>query len=72
MSDLPARPPAGFRRFKAYSRKPGDNPFRSHGLREYTQTVDIEESTPLDQVEAWAREAAEEGGYQFLRLETIA
>ncbi len=71
MSDLPVRPAPGQKRYKAYSRKPGDNPFHPRGLREYTQTVDIAEDITREQVEQWARQSAKERGYQFLRLEVI-
>jgi hypothetical protein len=71
MSDLPSWPPAGHKRYKAHSRKPGDNPFLGSGLKEYTQTVDIDRDTPFEQVERWAREAAEQGGFEFLRLEEV-
>lgn len=71
MSDLPPRPPPGHTRYKAYARDPLDNPFRGrNGLNQIVQTVDVTSDTPRSQVEEWAREAAEQKGYTFLRLET--
>lgn len=71
MSDLPPTPPSGKKRYKMYCRNPADNPFRGRGLTEQTQTVDVDADTPPEQVERWAREAAEEAGYQFIRLEAL-
>lgn len=66
---LPPRPPAEMKRYTAICSKPGDNPFRGRSVLQYTQTVDVAKGTPVAQVEQWAREAAKQGGYIFLRLE---
>lgn len=71
MSDLPAHPPAGQKRYKAYTRKIGENPFRGSGVSNHTQVVDVDKNIPLEQVEEWAREAAKEGGFELLRLEEV-
>jgi len=70
MSDLPERPPDGHTRYKAHTQKAG-NPFRGAGPAKYSQTVDIPDTVPLEQVEEWARESAENSGLTFLRLEEV-
>lgn len=73
MSDLPSRPPAGKKRWKAISRDPKENPFRSrNGPSRYSQTVDVDKIISREQVEQWAREAAAQKGYEFIELEVVA
>lgn len=72
MSDLPRHPPAGKKRWKATCRNPNENPFRGRGgPSRFTQTVDVDEGISSAQVEEWARQAAQEAGYEFLRLEEV-
>jgi hypothetical protein len=74
---LPAKPPAGQKRYKAVCRDPNDNPFAPgvfspRGVSRVVQTVDVDEDTPREQVEVWAREAAQEMNLVFLELENVA
>ena len=70
--ELPPLPPEGQKRYKAFLRNPKDNPFRPQGVPVHTQTVDVDESIPISQVEDWTRESAQQLGYTFIRVETVA
>lgn len=60
------------KKYRAISRDPKENPFKARqGLSRYTQTVEVAETTLVEQVEEWAREAARQKGYVFLHLEEV-
>lgn len=55
-------------KYTAYTRTADANPFRGNGGIK-TQTVEVDASTTLAQVETWAKEAAAEAGLIFIRVE---
>ncbi len=56
-------------KYKAIYQNPGQNPFHPRGISIPTKTVEIEDTVPREQVEAWARE--DQDPYIFVRLEVI-
>ncbi len=69
---LPPSPPPGKKRYRAVFRRANHNPFRGNGrVATATQEVDVDEETPLAQVEEWAREMGEQG-YEFVSVEAVS
>lgn len=60
----------GTKKWKATYQPPGQNPFHPRGITHLTKTVDIDETVPRDQVETFAREAAE--GNTFIKVEEVS
>jgi hypothetical protein len=58
-------------RYRAVSRDPKENPFKPKGVTRCTQTVDIDAAVSVEQVTAWAKESAEQAGYEFVELKVI-
>lgn len=56
-------------KYKAIYYNPHQNPFHPRGISTPTKTVEIEDTVPREQVEAWARE--DQDPYIFVRLEVI-
>lgn len=69
---LPNYPPLGTKRYRVHCRDPKENPFAPRGPTLFIKTVDIDATIPFMQVEAWAREDAEQSTLSFRSLEVLS